>query len=133
VKFGDKWQASDSSSSGGFSFGNGSPADMFTDILPDEMLKGAKTSKETVNGVKTTRYSFDKKSLGDLAKELGEGSGGLKELNEANLDVWVNDDNVPVKFVMNMNGKDEQGKKVAVELQMNIKDINGNFQIKAPI
>jgi hypothetical protein len=132
VKFGDKWQADSAGGMGSFSFGNGSPADIFTDILPSEMLKGAKTSKETVNGVKATRYSFDKKALTSLTQELNQ-SGSFKELNDANLDVWLNDESVPVKIVMDVNGKDDKGQKVGMQLQVNFKDINGGFQIKAPI
>jgi hypothetical protein len=125
VKFGNTWQATDAGDS---LLGSSSPADMFKEFLPNEVLKGAKTKKETVNGVKTTRYSFDKKALEALGEEAD-----LKEVSQADLDIWVNDDNVPVKVTMSMAGKDEKGQKVSVELQMNIKDINGNISIKAPI
>ena len=125
VKFGNTWQPTEAGDS---PLGSGSPADMFKEFLPDESLKGAKTSKEKVNGVNTTRYSFDKKALEALGEEAD-----LKEVSQADLDIWVNDDNVPVKVTMSMAGKDQSGQKVSMELQMNIKDINGNISIKAPI
>ena len=40
---------------------------------------------------------------------------------------------MPVKISMVFSGKDEKGQKVSMDLEMNIKDINSNIQIKAPI
>ena len=128
VKFGGKWQVTDPDDD----IGLGSPSDLLGDLLPAEVLKGARTSSETVNGVKTTKYSFDKKALEALTKELGEGAD-FKDISTANLDVWLNGDSIPVKLVMNIGGKDEKGKNVSVKMEMNITDINSDIKIKAPI
>jgi len=132
VKFGNNWTAGDSKDSGLGGIPS-SPADLFKDLGSSNKLSGAKTSKETVNGVKTTRYSFDKKALESLTKELGQSTGELKDIDKANLDLWLNEDEVPVKISMVFSGKDEKGQKVSMDLEMNIKDINSNIQIKAPI
>lgn len=130
VKFGGKWQESDDSDSSSFGFGN-SPAGLFNDFLPSEALKGAKMSQETVNGVKTTRYSFDKKALEQMTKDMGQ---DFKEVTQARLDVWVNADSVPVKMLMDFAAKDESGQKMGMKLEMNIRDINSDsIKIKAPI
>jgi hypothetical protein len=116
----------------GLGFGE-SPADLFAEFLPQEVLRGAKTSSENVNGVRATRYSFDKKSLEQIADELGE-SADLEDVTEANLDIWLTDGEIPVKVTMKMAGKDESGQGLSMNLEVNVRDINRNsIQIKAPI
>jgi hypothetical protein len=132
VKFGNNWTAGNSKDSGLGSIPS-SPADLFKDLGSNDKLSGAKTSKETVNGVKTTRYSFDKKALESLTKELGQSTAELKDIDKGNLDLWLNEDDVPVKISLVFTGKDEKDEKVSMDLEMNIKDINSNIQIKAPI
>jgi hypothetical protein len=130
VNEGSGWTAT--SPTAGFGIGE-SPADLFSDFLPQEILRGAKTSSETVNGVKATRYSFDKTALEQVAKDLGE-SADLEDVMEANLDVWLTDGNVPVKITMKMAGKDGSGQGMTMNLEVNVRDINSNsIQIKSPI
>jgi hypothetical protein len=131
VKYGSTWEKTVASASG---FDFSSPSDLITDFLPQEALAGAKTSQETVNGVKTTRYSFDKKALEKLAQDMGETTAGLDELTSAKLDVWLTADNIPVKIVMDFAGKDESGQQMAMKMEMNVKDINSDsIKIKPPI
>ena len=131
VKFGPTWQKTTAATSGlDFS----SPTDLITDFLPQQALAGAKTSQETVNGVRTTRYSFDKKALEKLAAEMGESATGLQELTDAKLDVWLTADNIPVKILMDFAGKDESGQKMSMKLELNVRDLNSDsVKIKAPI
>jgi hypothetical protein len=130
VKFGGSWQETDADS-GAFSFSDTS--DLFSDFLPSEALKGAKVSQEKMNGVDATHYAFDKKSLESMSKDLAS-SADLKDLTQANLDVWMNSDNIPVKILMDFAGKDDKGQKMAMKLEMNIRDINSDsIKIKAPI
>jgi len=80
--------------------GSFSPSDLSsaTDALPADTLKKAKTSKETVNGIKTTRYSFDRKTLMDLAKEdssTSSSAGTFDQFDKAQMDIWLNDDGIP--------------------------------------
>lgn len=138
VQIGDKawvrylgaWQEADPESDLGF---GQSPTEMFEQFLPAEVLKGARTSRETMNGQQTTRYAFDKKSLEELAEDLGEDAGGLGELSSANLDVWLTDEDIPVKVVLDMTGKDEGGNNVSMQLTMNVRDINADIKIKPPV
>jgi hypothetical protein len=130
VKFGPTWEKTDATDLGlDFS----SPTDLFEDFLPAEILSGAKTSREKVNGVDTTRYSFDKAAIEGLLEETGE-TEGLGELTSANLDVWLSADNVPVKLVMNMTGKDESNQSMSVKLELNVRDINSDsIRIRPPV
>jgi len=133
-KTGGSWEATTASDSG---FDFSSPTEMFSDLLPTDIdaLKGAKTSKEKVNGVNTTHYAFDKKSIEKLLAEVPDASGAdFKDISEANLDVWLTDEGIPVRLQMVLNGKDAQGQKMGVRLEMNITDINSSsIKIKPPI
>ena len=131
VKEGSKWEATTPSAASGLGFS--SPTDIFDDFLPSEVLKGGKTKKESMNGVDTTRYSFDKKALEALSKDVGE-QVDLKDVSEANLDIWLSEANIPVKVLMVFAGKDEDGNKVSMKLETNLRDINSDsIKIKAPI
>ena len=128
MKEGSRWVPSDPDDSF-----FGSPAEMPFEFLPKEVLKGAKTKSENVNGVKALRYSFDKAAIQKLARETGEDLGDFDEISEANLDVWVSEDNVPVKMTMKMKGKSE-GSDVSFELDYNIKDLNSSsIKIEPPL
>ena len=130
VNEGSGWQST--AASQGLGFGD-TPADLFSEFLPAEVLRGARTSSETVNGVKTTRYSFDKKALEQAAQGMGD-SADQEDVTEANLDVWLMDGNIPVKITMNVAGRDESGQSMSMQLEVNVRDINSNsIQIKAPI
>ncbi len=131
VKQGSKWEATTPDAASGMSFG--SPSDLFDQFLPKEVLRGAKTTKESVNGVSATRYSFDKKAIESLAKDMGE-DFDLKDLSEAAFDIWLSDSNIPVKVVMSFAGKDENGNTVSMKFETNLRDINSDqIKIKAPI
>jgi hypothetical protein len=112
-------------------FSGSSPTDFAFDFLPAEVLRGAKTKSETVNGVKATRYSFDKAALADVATEMGEGAAELDEIDEAALDVWLTDDNIPVKVTMKMTGESE-GSKMNVDMEFNVRDLNKDIKIEKP-
>ena len=110
-----------------------SPADLFAEFLPQEILRGARTTSENVNGVRATRYSFDKQSLAQIAEEMGE-SADLDDVTEANLDIWLTDGQIPVKATMKVAGKDETGAALSMNVELNVRDIDSNsIQIKAPI
>lgn len=128
VKTGSVWQATTADS---LSFG--SPDDLFSDLLPSEVLRGAKTSREKVNGVDAVRYSFDKKALQALADYFGE-SADMTSLQDANLDIWLNSDSIPVKMTMKFSGRDDDGQLVSFKLELNLKDINSpSIKVKAPV
>jgi hypothetical protein len=111
----------------------GDPSDLAFDMLP-EVLKNAKTSSEKVNGVETTRYSFDKNALEALAEDFGEDAAEFSEIDQAKLDVWMTQDNIPVKITMDMRGEMEDGSKMAVNLVLNVTDLNSDkVKIEAPI
>ena len=130
-KSGGSWTVTTPSDS---SFDISSITDMSSD-LPTDALKGAKTSKEKVNGVNTTHYAFDKKAMEKLLAEVPNDSGvEFKDISEASLNLWMTDEGIPVRLQMVLNGKDAQGQKMGIRLDMNITDINSSsIKIKPPI
>ena len=131
INEGSGWQESDDIGSFG---ALGDPADLAFDVLPQEVLRNAKTKSEKVNGVEATRYSFDKAALQALAAEVGEDTAGLEEIDSAQLDVWLTKDNIPVKMSMDVRGTAEDGSDIAVNLQFDVSDLNSNqIKIEAPI
>ncbi len=129
---GSGWEETDADSSD-LSF-LGDPSELALDMLPKEVLRNAKTKSEKVNGIETTRYSFDKKALEAVASELGEEAAGLQQIDEAKLDVWMTEENIPVKIAMEIKGKSEDGSKLGINLQFEIKDLNSDkIKIEAPI
>ncbi|HEX5141277.1 MAG TPA: hypothetical protein VFX19_10055 [Dehalococcoidia bacterium] len=133
VNDGSGWTETESADDLGMFGLSGSPTDLLNEFLPEEVLSGAKTKQEKVNGVDTTRYSFDKKSLSDLAEKLGEDTGQFDEVDDLNLDVWVTKDNLPVKIALKGSGESE-GTKMSVEVNFNITDLNDSgIKIEKPI
>jgi hypothetical protein len=132
INEGSGWKASGADSSDLSFLGN--PSSLALDLLPNEVLNNAKTKSEKVNGVDTTRYSFDKKALEAIAGDLGEETAGLEKIDSAKLDVWMTDENIPVKIAMEIKGKAEDGSDLAINLEFNVTDLNSDkIEIKAPI
>jgi hypothetical protein len=115
-----------------------SPTELLEDFLPQEVLEAAKTKQETVNGVKATRYSFDRDSLEQLTEDYGEDFGfnlsTLAEVEDLSLDVWVSEAGIPVKASMLFKGQDPEGNDMSMELELNITDINSDsVKITKPV
>lgn len=109
-----------------------SPESIF-DFIPADELEGARTSRESVNGVQTTRYTFDKDALEAMAQTSGEDLGDLSEIDTFNLDLWLTDDGLPVKMVMQMEGLSE-GVQLSIQMEYNITDINdSSIRIDRPV
>ncbi len=130
---GSGWETTDAGSSM-FDLSSG-PTSMFNDLLPQQVLNVASTKHEKVNGVDTTRYSFDKDSLMQAAEAMGEtDTTGLSDVESADLSLWLTDNGIPVKVSVNLAGKDDSGQEVSFTLEMNINDINSDsIQIDRPI
>jgi hypothetical protein len=112
-----------------------SPSQLPVDLVPKGELAGAMTTTETVNGVETTHFSFDKDSLGNLADLTNGGLGieGLEQASTYNLDVWLTAEGIPVKMTVVIEGESDSG-AVSVEMEYNIKDLNDpTISIEAPI
>lgn len=111
-----------------------SPAALFEDFVPQEILSGATVSEESVNGVDAVRYSFDLEALAALADQFGGDAAELDEISELSFDVWLAEGNIPVKLTVAFAGKDESGQAMAMSLDLNLYDINsGSVSIEPPI
>jgi hypothetical protein len=132
VKMGSSWEPTSASSD--FASGiTSSPTDLFQDLLPMEVLRGAKTSQESVNGVKATKYSFDKQALESLVKQFGEDTADFEDVDTAKFDIWLNEGSIPVKILMEIAGKSDAGQKMSVRLELNVRDINSDsIKIRPP-
>jgi hypothetical protein len=111
----------------------GDPTSFATDMLPDAVLQNADISEEDVNGVPALKYHFDKESLQAVATELGEDVTDFEEIDEMELDVWIIDGNIPVKFEIKVSGTDADGLGLGLEARFEIKDINADISIDRPI
>lgn len=131
VKAGNSWELIEGLTVTSSTIG---PGGIIGDLLPATGITPAKTSRENVNGVNTTRYTFDKNSIEQLVESQGESlDADFKEITEMALDTWVADNGVPVKISMSFAGKDDRGEELSFSIEMNIRDMDSNsIQIKAP-
>jgi hypothetical protein len=92
------------------------------------------SGKENVNGVSAQKCSADKSTLEKVAKDNPEflSSINASSLSNAQIDVWLADGNYPVRMRMDVSGKDTENKDFNFKVDMDVTDINGNFQITAP-
>lgn len=111
----------------------GDPTTFATDILPDAVLQNAEISEDSVGGIPATRYHFDKESLEAVAESLGEDTAEFAEIDEMELDVWIIEGNIPVKFAINAAGTDTDGVMMAFQASFEITDINGDIDIERPM
>lgn len=111
----------------------GDPTTFATDFLPDAVLQNAEISDDDVNGVPAKRYHFNKASLEAVAADLGEDTADFAEIDEMELDVWLIEGNLPVKFEVNVSGTDQDGLNMGLEASFEISDINGDVEIERPI
>jgi hypothetical protein len=111
----------------------GDPTSFGTDMLPDAVLENAEISEEEVNGMDAVRYHFDKDSLAAVAEGLGEDTADFAQVDEMQLDVWIIEGNIPVKFEISAKGTDPDGLGMGLEAKFEITDINGNFTIDRPV
>ena len=111
----------------------GDPTEFALDILPDAVLQNADISDDDVGGVPATRYHFDKAALEAVATELGEDTTDFAEIDEMELNVWLIEGNIPVKFEINVFGTDADGLEMGLEAEFEITDINADISIARPI
>ncbi|HEU0074938.1 MAG TPA: hypothetical protein VFS30_13130 [Dehalococcoidia bacterium] len=111
----------------------GDPTSFATDLLPDEVLQNAKITDDEVDGMPAKRYHFDKASLQSLASDLGEDTADFAEIDEMELDVWLIEGDIPVKFEVKVSGTDADGLKMGLEAKFEITDINQDIKIERPI
>lgn len=132
VRSGDVWEEGEAS----FDTADLAPNAFFAGFDPEE-LKIITPTEETANGVDSLRYSVDEadiEQLQALANVFG-GSDSLEDLpEEFSFDLWLaKDGGWPVRVVMTARGAAE-GAAVAVELSMDITDVNDpDIEIEPPI
>lgn len=110
-------------------------ADFWTDDDLGDAIKDFKCgNKENVNGVSATKCSLDKAGFEKLAKEDPDFMSGIdvSSLTRATIDVWVADANFPVRMRMDVAGKETSGAAFDFKVEMEVTDVNANFQISAP-
>ena len=90
--------------------------------------------KENVNGVSATKCTADKAVIDRMAREDPSLLSDLdaSSLSNAQIDVWLTDAGYPVRMRMDVAGKDTANEDFSFKVEMDVTDINGNFQISAP-
>ena len=111
----------------------GDPTEFALDILPDAVLQNAEISNDEVGGVPAVHYHFDKAALEAVAAEMGEDTTDFEEIDEMQLDVWIIEGNIPVKFEIKVSGTDADGLDMAMEAKFEITDIDKDISIERPI
>jgi hypothetical protein len=112
-----------------FSFDDFDLGELSGGMLPQELVEAAKVTREKLGGVDTTRYSFDKAAIEKLAEDSSIG----EEIDSAQLDLWLTDEGIPLKVLADFAGHDSEGNKSAIKFDLELKDINSDIQIKAPM
>lgn len=110
-------------------------ADFWTDDGLGSAIEDFKCGgKENVNGVSATKCTLDKAAVERLSREDPTFMDGINasSLTTANVDAWIADGGYPVRMRMQMAGKDDAGANFTMNVEMDVTDINGNFQITAP-
>jgi len=88
--------------------------------------------KETVNGVASNYCGIDAATFEQLADLFG-GTGDMGDIDEFSLDLWLAEDgDWPVRMRANVAGTDETGKDFRAKLELDVTDVNEDFDIKAP-
>jgi hypothetical protein len=64
---------------------------------------------------------------------MGEDTTDFGEIDELELDVWLIEGNIPVKFEVKASGTDADGLDMALEMSFEITDINADIEIERPI
>ncbi len=101
--------------------------------LPDVVLNGAKTKSETVNGVHTTHYAFDKASLTNIATSVaGQSGANFDDISAANLDLWITSDGLPIKMVSHTASDSKLG-TTTIDASFEVTDLNSKVTIDRPV
>lgn len=109
--------------------------DAFWESSFQENIKSFKCGgKENANGVSATKCTLDKAGFETLLNQSDTFVPGLKgsTLSRAEAQVWLADEGYPVRMRMQGVGKDGANKDFDFKVEMDVTDINGNFQITAP-
>lgn len=110
-------------------------ADFWTDDDLGSAIKEFKCgNKENVNGVSATKCTLDKAGFEKQAAETDGFLGNIdvSTLSTANVDVWIADAGHPVRMRMDVAGKDADSQDFNFKVEMEVTEVNGNFQIEAP-
>ena len=132
VKTGDVWVEGEAQ----FDISDLSPASLLEDLQP-EQLRVLKPTKETVNGVKSLRYSIDRgdiESLGNLSALFGDGEGLESLPEDFNIDLWLAEDGGwPVRLTMVAKGAIEGADEISLDFSLDITDVNDpGIEIEPP-
>jgi hypothetical protein len=91
-------------------------------------------NKESVNGQQAQKCTADKAVFDRMAKEDPSLLADLEasSLSQAQIDLWLTDAGYPVRMRMDVAGKDTANKDFNFKVELDMTDVNGNFQITAP-
>jgi hypothetical protein len=132
VKAGDSWVEEEPQ----FDLGDLSPASLLADFDPAQ-LRVLKPSQETVNGVKSLRYSIDRadiESLSGLSSLFGSDENLVDLPEQFDISLWLAEDGGwPVRITMTAQGAIESGGEISLDFSLDITDVNDpGIKIEAP-
>jgi len=91
-------------------------------------------NKENVNGVSATKCTADKSVLDQMVREDPSvlQRFGATSLSHFQMDIWFADEGYPVKMFQYYKGKDRKNEDFWYMVELDVTEINSNFQISAP-
>jgi len=123
VKTGDNWAEGEPE----FQLSDFSPGYLLEELGSDQ-LRVLKSSKETVNGVDSLRYSIDRadiESLRNLGALFGQDVDSENLPEEFNVDIWLAEDGGwPVRLTMAARGSMDGGDEMSLDFSLDVTDVN---------
>jgi hypothetical protein len=112
-----------------------SPLDM-CEGMPAELgalLNSATFSRETIQGINTRHYKFDKNDVQHLSEFVDE-TGDLESVDEFLMEMWLAEDNAwLIQLRMMASGRDAEGTQMKFDVSYETRDINSpDIQIEPP-
>ena len=131
VKIGDSWVEGEAQ----FEFDELSPASLLEELSPDQ-LRVLRPSRETVNGVKSLRYSIGRRDI-DALHSLGALLGDAEDFEELpeefDINLWLAEDGGwPVRITMTARGAIE-GEDINLDFSLDVTDVDDpDIEIEPP-
>jgi hypothetical protein len=103
-------------------------------VLSAPDFEGAVPATEQLNGAASRHYRFDGVEAETAGVLLGPVSDMGRLLKEYDVDVWLSEDGWPIRLETSSEGTYPSGRKLFIELALEIKDVNAiDIEVEPPI
>ena len=110
------------------------PDQVCSAVLSGPDFGGVVPVKEELNGIATRRYRFERVDADTVGILLGPQSDMGRLLKVYEMDVWLGEDGWPARLEARSEGTYPSGRKMFIELTLEIKDVNAkDIEVEPPI